>query len=151
MNYGDSWRWNSKSIQSCSRDSRDHFLGGFCKQAFGGLNTTVTLPDHVMIRVRARVHIFDSWAGDTLYLKVHDDILWTHHHKTCDRIFGSHCSGINLCGREDFSDELGVLVDVVFAHSGSELKLHFDTTLSNTTDSCVTSWAIDDVEVYTRK
>jgi hypothetical protein len=50
-----------------------------------------SLPEHTTVRINASYHMLDSWEGETAYMKVDDEIVWSRK--------GEHsANGINLCG-----------------------------------------------------
>ena len=57
----------------------------------------------------ARVHFFDEWAGESLFLKADGQTRWTRAHTWCSRVFSSTCTkyGLDTCGR-DIPDKLSV-------------------------------------------
>lgn len=61
----------------------DYFLGSYAKM---DTTKTFTLPAHTHVRVQARVHFIDNWQGESVYLKVGDNLVWTQSHFWCDQV-----------------------------------------------------------------
>jgi len=144
----DSGQWSMNDHGFCG-SPHDQFLGGHCK--LGALMTArkyVNLPPHSKVRVRARVHFFDQWKGESVVLAVDGQPAWAESHDWCPAFLGWMCTkyGVNTCGR-DTPDRLSVKAEVTLAHSAPELDLAFSSTLPGSTDPCYTSWGLDDVSV----
>jgi hypothetical protein len=127
--------------------SLDVFLGGYCK--FGDTQVSKRfegLPSHSAVRVQARVHFFDKWDGEVLFLKVGQRAVWSEPHFHCGSlVFSSRCRGINVAGDSAFPDRLSRHIDVIVPHIGDTLRLTFGSTLAK--NPCVASWGIDDVSI----
>ncbi|SCP04516.1 conserved Plasmodium protein, unknown function [Plasmodium ovale] len=137
--------WTPSDISTCG-NSPDTFLGGPCK--FGSTEAytkIVNLPKHSTLKIKLRVHFFDMWNDDSLFLQVDNKTVWTESHTTC---YMEDCqSGINVCGMAT-PDKLSVLVDIEFAHTADEINILMGSTLKKTTDACATSWGVDDLVIY---
>jgi len=113
--------WSSDAVSSCG-SSKDKFLGGYCK--FSDKKVTKTynkLPIHTALRLTARLHFLDKWEGQYMYVMVNDKIVWMQNHRHCSSIFASSCKGINVCGDDNYSDRLSLLVDVTVRHDNTHL------------------------------
>lgn len=88
--------WSDKRTGKC-KGGKNTFLGGHCNFSFHEVSKTYkNLPKHKFIRINASYHMFDSWDGETGYMKVDDEIVWTKQ--------GMHSpKGLNICGG-DFND-----------------------------------------------
>ncbi|VTZ68759.1 conserved protein, unknown function [Plasmodium chabaudi chabaudi] len=138
-------KWVPSDISTCG-NSPDTFLGGPCK--FGAIEayTKITnIPKHDELKIKMRIHFFDTWDGDSLFLQVDDQIIWTESHKSNDTT--STLLGIDVCGKNT-PDRLSVPIDAEFEHSADSMSILLGSTLKKTTDSCVTSWGIDDLIIY---
>lgn len=83
------------------------------------------LPEHNQVRVQATVHFVDDWQGDTAYLKVNGEYVWTFSHDQ-----RNSKGAINLCGSATFPESrFSVPIDVALPHTGSALRVEFGSTL----------------------
>jgi hypothetical protein len=92
--------------------------------------------------------MLDAWEGETAYMKVDGDIVWS-------RKGESSVNGINLCGGEhnDAAFNMYCLsnisaIDVTIPHKNSSFKLTFGATL--TKDPCNQSFGVDDIMIYAK-
>ena len=121
----------------------NHFLGGHCKTSSHSLFKTFNnLPEHTEIRVKARFHFIDQWNGENAYLKVDGGYAWLASHKS------SSNKGINMCGNSVKESKFGVPIDIMETHSSTKLELKFGSELS--TDPCLGSFGVDDIEIFVR-
>lgn len=83
--------WSDKRTNKCN-NGKNTFLGGHCNFSYNEVYKIYkNLPAHKAIRVNASFHMFDSWDGETAYMKIDDEIVWTKQ--------GQHSEkGINICG-----------------------------------------------------
>jgi hypothetical protein len=136
--------WNVDETSTCG--TSDVFLGGHCKQtvmAKGAKKVFDNLPKHTEIRVKARVHFLDKWSvGDTAFAKVDGEYRWVD-------TPGANTGKINVCGSDAPEAALSQLVDIVMAHTASEVTVDFGALMSET-DACRQSWGVDDVEIYVK-
>ena len=136
--------WNVDETSTCG--NADVFLGGHCKQtvmAKGAKKVLNNLPKHTEIRVKARVHFLDKWgAGDTAFAKVDGEYRWVD-------TPGSNPGNINVCGSDAPEAALSQLVDIVMAHTGSDVTVDFGALMTEK-DACRQSWGVDDVEIYVK-
>ncbi|CRH00057.1 conserved Plasmodium protein, unknown function [Plasmodium relictum] len=137
--------WKPSEFSTC-HNSPDTFLGGPCKFGATEAYTQISnLPKHNVLNIKLRVHFFDKWDNDSLFLQVDNKTIWTQSHESCPE---EKClSGIDVCG-QNHPDRLSVPVDVQFQHSSDTLTILIGSTLKKATDSCVTSWGIDDFIIY---
>ncbi|GAW80957.1 hypothetical protein, conserved [Plasmodium gonderi] len=138
--------WTPSDISACG-NSPDTFLGGPC--IFGAVEAYTTIkdiPKHNELKIKLRVHFFDAWEGNSLFLQADKKILWTEAYNSIHTEKGIG-DGINLCGKET-SDRLSVPVDVEFQHSSDTVSILIGSTLKKKNDACITSWGIDDLFVY---
>ncbi|GAB5359916.1 hypothetical protein AAMO2058_000583200 [Amorphochlora amoebiformis] len=139
----------SPSIRQVCQNNPDVFFGGYC--ALAGAKASLSLKDlpqaHKLIKIRARVHFFDRWVGETLYLKVNGNVVWTKSHKHCTKVFVDMCRGLNTCGNEKYADTLSYNLEVVVPHVGKvSADIEFGSTLQG--NPCEASWGIDDVMFF---
>jgi hypothetical protein len=50
------------------------------------------LPPHHHLRLNALFHMFDAWDGETVYVKIDGNTVWTKIGKSSSK------TGINICG-----------------------------------------------------
>ncbi|KJP87630.1 hypothetical protein AK88_02658 [Plasmodium fragile] len=138
--------WSPSDISTCG-NSPDTFLGGPC--IFGALEAYTTvrdIPRHSALKIKLRVHFFDAWKGDSLFLQTDGKTVWAESYKS-NHVEKGVGDGINLCG-EETPDRLSVPVDVEFEHSSETVRILIGSTLKKTNDACTTSWGVDDLHVY---
>jgi hypothetical protein len=83
--------WSDKRTNRCNK-GKNTFLGGHCNFSYNEVHKTYkNLPDHKAIRVNAAFHMFDSWDGESAYMKIDDEIVWTKQAQHSEK-------GINICG-----------------------------------------------------
>jgi len=145
----DSNQWSVNDHSFCGA-SRDLFLGGHCR--FAATTTTRTyanLPPHSKVKVTARVHYFDQWLGENVFMAVENKPVWSQEHHWCPEFLKWMCRkyGLDSCGRDE-PDRLSVKAEAHVAHSAPTLTLSFSSSLPQGTDPCYTSWGIDDVAVH---
>jgi len=143
----DSAMWSPNDRGFCG-SPEDKFLGGHCKFAATTAQRMYSLPAHTRVRVRARVHFIDKWEGESLSLLAHGQPVWSEAHNWCPCFLKWMCEkyGMDTCGR-DTPDRLSVKAEAVFAHSGPNLDLSFNSSLPVGTDPCYQSWGVDDVSI----
>jgi cytoskeletal protein CcmA (bactofilin family) len=84
--------WSDKRTSKCNPNSKNSYLGGHCNFSFNEVHKTFkNLPEHTKLKITASFHMLDSWDGETAYMKVNDEIVWSRQ--------GQHNEkGINICG-----------------------------------------------------
>ena len=84
--------WSDNRVSRC-REHGNAFLGGHCKFSYEQVSKTiVNLPPHQHLRLNALFHMFDSWSGESAFVKIDGSTVWTKVGKSSSR------SGINVCG-----------------------------------------------------
>lgn len=139
------WSVNTRN-NACFAPS-DSFLGGPC--VFAGTTTSrnyTGLPHHAQIRLRCRVHFFDEWAGESLFVSIGGVKVWSQSYEWCSGVRAWKCRGIDSCGRES-PDRLSVKVEVTVLHTTPELDVAFGSTFLPGADPCAASWGVDDVSI----
>lgn len=88
--------WSDKRTSRC-KEGGNTMLGGHCNFSYNEVNKVFkNLPEHTKLKINAAYHMLDSWDGETAYMKVNDEIVWSRK--------GQHSEkGINLCGG-DYND-----------------------------------------------
>eukprot|EP00466_Bigelowiella_natans_P018729 jgi/Bigna1/83380/fgenesh1_pg.107_\ len=124
---------SSDTRQSCGTGNLDMFLGGYCALGGGQIArySLTNLPPSKLITITGRVHFFDRWKGEYMYLKVNGQTVWIHQHKHCEKVFSGMCKGINVCGDERYADTLSQEFRVTTPHyKGQEvITLEFGSSL----------------------
>lgn len=144
----DSGTWSINDHSFCSSPN-DQFLGGHCRLGAAMTSRRYTaLPPHTRVRIRARVHFFDDWQGETVALRLDGNTVWAQSHEWCPGFQKWMCTkyGVNTCG-EDTPDRLSVKAEASVKHSLPTLDIAFTSSLPMGTDACKTSWGVDDVSV----
>ncbi len=84
--------WNDKRTNRC-HENGNVFLGGHCNFSFNVVSKTYNdLPPHHHLRLNALFHMFDAWDGETVYVKIDGNTVWTKIGKSSSK------TGINICG-----------------------------------------------------
>jgi hypothetical protein len=84
--------WSDKRTNKCN--GKNTHLGGHCNFSYNEVSKIYkNLTIHTNVRVNAAYHMFDLWDGETGYMKIDDEIVWTKQGKHSDK-------GINICGGE---------------------------------------------------
>jgi len=87
--------WSDKRTNRCK--GKNTHLGGHCNFSFNEVSKIYkNLTHHENLRVNAAYHMFDSWDGETGYMKIDDEIVWTKQGLHSDK-------GLNICGG-DYND-----------------------------------------------
>ncbi|CEM16674.1 unnamed protein product [Vitrella brassicaformis CCMP3155] len=76
-------QWDRADRSTCGY-STDVFLGKLVRGSVSRLYKK--LPPHRHVKVTARIHYFDRWTGESVYLKAGNKIVWARSHNL---VFGS--------------------------------------------------------------
>jgi len=102
----------------------------------------VGLPKHTQVRVTATVHFIDDWQGETAWLKLNDNILFTESHDQ-----KNVAAKFSVCGSDLYPESrFAVPVDVTIKHKDRALTVAFGSNLDEGSDA---RFAISNVNVYT--
>lgn len=140
--------WSLMETSSCSAGSKDAFLGGHCKTGDNlATKTFENLPEHTQIKVAARYHFIDNWQGETAFLKLDGEHVWTQGHGPVNP-----AHGIEMCGSSKFKEtKFSAPVEVSQAHTNSMLEVSFGSTSHDENDDpCSRSFGVDDVMIYVK-
>jgi hypothetical protein len=139
--------WSLLETSSCL-GSRDRHLGGHCKIAHGRVSKRFeNLPPHSQVRVTGRYHFIDDWQGETAFLQLGDEFVWSDRAQRA-----APGQGLQMCGSAKYPEtRMSLPVDVVQSHSASFLEVSFGSHgLDPAQDPCERSFGVDDVMVYVR-
>ncbi|OMJ89222.1 hypothetical protein SteCoe_8608 [Stentor coeruleus] len=138
--------WSEDDISSCS-GSIDYFLGGHCKFSNQIVSKSWTLPKHEFVMLQITFHFLDKWEGESAYMKVDGNYVWSESYQACNNLHSSLCvyKGIDVCG-DDFPDRIGYPVKYTGKHTSESIMMEISTTLDR--DPCEASWGIDDVQIF---
>lgn len=131
--------WSHNTRNSC--DGINHFLGGKCELAEQELTKIFNFSSHNYIRITATLHMLGPWNGETAYVKVDGDQVWSQSGL-------SHSSNLKVCGHEFADTRYGIHIDATVPHTDEQVEISFGSTLKS--QPCLASFAVDDVMVYTR-
>jgi len=137
--------WSQSGFSECAGRK---ILGGHCVgDAAGNLltKTYTSLPPHTQVRINAQYLFIDSWDGESGYLKVGDNIVWS---EAYNHAHGEKGHGLNVCGNETPERRFNRPVDVVIPHTADSLTITFGATTDE--HPCDESYGIDSVMVFTR-
>jgi len=136
--------WSHGQITECAGH---HILGGHCVETSKGQvsKTFGNLPPHSQIRINAKYMFIDSWDGESGYLKVDNNLVWTESYNHAE---GDTKHGINLCGNETPERKFGRSIDVTVPHSAESITLVFGATTDE--HPCDESFGVDSVMVFIR-
>jgi len=85
----------------------------------------VKFPRHTQARIQATVHFIDDWQGETAYMKIDDQVVWTDSHDQ-----RASRGQFHVCGSPSYPEsKFSVPIDVTFPHIGDKLKISFGSTL----------------------
>ncbi len=132
---------------------KDFFI--FC---FKVSKTYHNLTKHGSIKITANIHFFDDWQGETIYLKINNQIIWQKSARA-----SKNKNSINICGNDQsdpiFASSILIInftlklmflyssLHVDFPHSEESLKITFGSNLKR--PACQASFGVDDVMIYT--
>lgn len=148
-----------KPTSAVAPESADFFLGRFRDAQ---TSKVFTLPAHSKVTIKARVHFFDAWVGESVYMAVADGKgstmhkVWSRGHRWCDKLLSTLCApkredggtSLNVCGDPRFPDTLSVPVQASVTHSAEQLTVTFGSTLSHEVSGEGPSWGVDDVRIW---
>jgi len=134
--------WSNTSTTQCG----NRMLLGGCEKFIGGetYKTYTGLPEHAQVRIKANYYMIDSWGGETAYMKVEDNYVWTD-------FFDQQQTkqGINVCCGDSPESAFGIPIDVIIPHTDPFLKLSFGSTLLG--GGAGAFWGVDNIQVMIRK
>lgn len=121
--------WNTQARSTCN--SKDFFLLGFPGQEIG---KNYSLPLHSLVRVTASVHMIDTWTGESLYMKINQDIVWTE---------VGYSGNTNICGNTSNDAAYALPIDIIYKSKSNHITVTFGSSLkANST------FGVDDVIIY---
>jgi hypothetical protein len=83
------------------------------------------LPKHSQIRVVATAHFVDDWQGETAYLKINGNYVWTESHE-----LRNGAKGLNICGSDRYMEtKFSVPIDVTLPSVGENMNLEFGSSM----------------------
>ena len=104
-----------------------------------------------------RVHFLDKWEGESFYVKVDGQYMFTRAHTWCasDKVLLEPCLakqsaddarfGINVCGDPNFPDTLSSHVSFqLAAHTAHTMRVTLGSNLGSNTAA---SWGVDDLTI----
>jgi len=117
--------WTNSSVSTCGSPDKP-ILGGYGVFAGGEVSKQYQqLPAHNQIRFKATFHFIDGWTGETAYLKLDHQVVWTDMHD-----YMTSKNGINICGSASAAEsKFAVPIDVVIPHTASSMAVTFVSTL----------------------
>lgn len=141
--------WDTNFTSTCG--STHKILGGHCKMANNEVQKNYAkLPSHKQVRVVARYYFIDDWDDYTGYAKIDGKTIWTEEYTWCRQMFTFLCvKGKSVCGKEDYPDKIGRLIDVAMPHDSDDVTVTFGSTMSSV-DPCEASYGLQGVSVYVR-
>jgi len=138
--------WSHGEVTECGGHK---LLGGHCVQQSGGKTeiskTFSDLPLHTHVRVNSKYMFIDSWDGESGYLKLDGNVVWTEAYNHND---GEQHKGFNICGNETPERKFGRQIDVTIPHTGNSIELTFGATTDE--HPCDESFGVDSVMVFVR-
>jgi len=101
------------------------------------------LPRHTQVRITATVHFIDDWQGETGWLKLNDQFVWT------ESVDQKGVTGkFSVCGSPQYPESrFSAPIDVVWNHKAKHLTLSLGSNLDDGSDA---RFAVSNVAVYTR-
>lgn len=105
--------------------------------------TYKNLGSHQFIRIVATVHFVDDWQGETAYLKVNGQYVWTDAHDQ-----RASASQISICGRSQYPEsKFTSNVDVTLPHTTDELTIEFGSNMEAGNEAV---FGISSIQIQTR-
>jgi hypothetical protein len=84
------------------------------------------LPAHTQVRFEAVAHFVDDWQGETAYMKIDGEYIWTYSNH------GPSLNPINLCGSPLYGENaFSIPIDVSIWNPTSTLKVEFGSNLDD--------------------
>jgi len=115
--------WTKNPITNCNGVS---FIG------IDEANTVIKglvkdLPAYSQIRIVATGHFVDDWQGETAYMKVNGNYVWTDSHE-----LRTGAAGINVCGSDRFFEtKFTVPIDITLPNVGNSLNFEIGSTIES--------------------
>lgn len=101
------------------------------------------LPKHRFVRVVATVHFVDDWQGETAWLKVDNNYVWTE--SLDQKTAGAQ---LNVCGKSQFPEsKFSSVVDITLEHTGNNLHVQFGANLEHGSEAF---FGISNLQLYVR-
>lgn len=89
----------------CANHPKNRFLGGHCILSSDEITKHYeNLPKHNTIKLNANIHLFDNWEGESVYLKIDDEMVWF---KSVKASKSEH--SFNICGGEASDPKFAML------------------------------------------
>ena len=134
------------SVTHCGDEN--FFLGGHCVASDQEISKTVSLPmPHDQLHLSSIFHFLDSWEGESGYLKIDGNVVWTDTHRSAK--LASEFILPSSCAHSAYADtKMGAKIDLFVPHQESEVTISFGSTLAK--DPCHASWGVDNIEVSVR-
>jgi len=132
--------WNNDQTIQCS------FLDILSLE---NVNYTLTktfshLSNHDQLRITATAHFIDDWQGQTAFLKVDNNYIWT---ETVDQTNGA--GRINVCGSSTYPEtRFSVPIDITIPHRASQVTVQFGALLEKGSEE--THFGISSLTLYSR-
>jgi hypothetical protein len=88
--------------------------------------TYTNLPAHTQIRLEVVAHFVDDWQGETGYMKIDNEYVWTHSNQ------GPLVNPINLCGSPLYGENaFSVPIDLAVWNPSPTMKVEFGSNLDD--------------------
>merc|ERR1711988_97112 len=140
--------WSFNETTPCGSPYK--ILGGHCKLSNAEVSKTYDkLPPHKSVRLQARYYMIDDWQEDNAYAKIEGTMVWTFQYTWCTQALLMLCpQSRSVCGKEDYPDKIGHMLDVSHPHSEDTVTITFGSSLEE--DACKASYGVQGVSVWIR-
>jgi len=141
--------WSLNYTSTCGSPYK--ILGGHCKTASQELSKTFDkLPEHKQVKVQANYYFIDNWDDDTGWMKIDGAWAWTEEYTWCRQTFLMLCTkGKSICGKEEYPDKIGRMIDAAALHTADAVTVTFGTTFDYA-DACEASYGVNAVTIWIR-
>ena len=145
------WSFGSNEVAGVTHcGDKNYFLGGHCVASDREISKTVSLPmPHDQLHLSSVFHFLDLWKGESGYLKIDGDVVWTDTHRSVP--MASEFVLPSSCAHSEYADtKMGSKIDLFIPHQASEVTISFGSSLASDRNPCHASWGVDDIEVSVR-
>ncbi len=134
--------WTPKNLSTCGSSG---LLGGVgvAGKGYAMSDALTSLPDHSQMRVQGTVQCIDGWNGDSVYLQVDGQQVWS----AAVVNPAASSSSPDSCGNPALAD-LKRYPTATFSHSAPTATVQCSSTLA--TDAGTASFGLDDINVWVR-
>jgi len=130
------WVWSDGSSQKTTtvQDSEDSFYLSSCgpdNSNHSFVSKTISdLPVHAHLELSASAHFLGSWTGETMFIRVNDEIVWLSSH--------------------DNGQKIAEPVKVTVPYDSNSVLLSVGSTITTAAKDCTAFWVLDQLSMSIR-